>query len=514
MVAELTRLLAAQGLKIWFDEDELRPGVPWQQLLEAGIKASKSVAVVVGRDGLGPWENEEMQAALLLAVRDKRPVIPVLLPEAPRQPDLPMFLENRTWVDLRLGFTDDGLFKLIWGITGQKPDRIQRPQSPQCATAPEVHQDRRILFRYASRLLRVLQVVRRYRKAAFVVIASLVILLLSILWHPTRCRKLNPNYIPSRYVRSENNQRVIVFVHGIFGNAKDTWTCPTGAYWPELLQTDDAFKSYDIYVVGYETPYLGNSMTIDEVVGNLNSRLLNDEVFSSHGDVVFVCHSLGGLIVQRLLLNHRDYAVKVPFIYFYSTPETGSQLAALGRIFSSDPLLDQMFPGDRNAYLLNLENEWQAAGFQIHRYCAYEKKPMNGFLVVDRLSGTRNCKSSIAINEDHASIVKPCSQNHDSFIALRNAVREHTPPPSPSSNFISGFVSDQETGEPLPDVQITLPEAKLEFSTDRQGHFVVEFADRKVNSLLVIAQKPGYETYRTRATLGNTNLGFAMRRKR
>ena len=76
-VRELKGLLAANGLQVWLDEDELQPGIPWQQLLELGIKSSSSVAVLVGKDGLGPWEDEEMQGALVLAVKTKRPCIPV-----------------------------------------------------------------------------------------------------------------------------------------------------------------------------------------------------------------------------------------------------------------------------------------------------------------------------------------------------------------------------------------------------------------------------------------------------
>jgi len=125
-VRELKRLLAAHGLTVWMDEDELRPGMPWQQLLELGINTSSSVAVLVGRDGLGPWEDEEMQAALRLAVKYKRPVIPVLLPGAPAEPELPLFLTNRTWVDLRAGLTEDGVAKLVWGVTGKKPSGRRR----------------------------------------------------------------------------------------------------------------------------------------------------------------------------------------------------------------------------------------------------------------------------------------------------------------------------------------------------------------------------------------------------
>jgi hypothetical protein len=120
-VRALCRKLRHCGLRVWLDEEQLRPGIPWQQLLEEGVKGSSSIAVLVGNDGLGPWENEEMQAALSLAVKDKRPVIPILLPGAPIQPELPMFLGNRIWIDLREGLTEARIGSLIWGITGKKP---------------------------------------------------------------------------------------------------------------------------------------------------------------------------------------------------------------------------------------------------------------------------------------------------------------------------------------------------------------------------------------------------------
>ncbi|MEZ6031998.1 MAG: toll/interleukin-1 receptor domain-containing protein [Planctomycetaceae bacterium] len=120
IVKQLLQKLVKLDIVVWYDEEQLRPGVPWMQLLEDGINDSKTVAVLVGRDGLGPWEDEEMQAALQLAVREKRPVIPVLLPGSENEPKLPMFLGNRMWVDMRAGFTQEALEKLKWGITGSR----------------------------------------------------------------------------------------------------------------------------------------------------------------------------------------------------------------------------------------------------------------------------------------------------------------------------------------------------------------------------------------------------------
>ena len=121
-IRQLKSLLEKRGIKCWYDEDQLRPGMPWQKLLENGIRASKSVIVAVAKSGIGPWEEEEMNAALLLAVKNKLPVIPVLLPDTGETPELPIFLLNRTWVDLRGGYSPKSLDRLIWGITGVKED--------------------------------------------------------------------------------------------------------------------------------------------------------------------------------------------------------------------------------------------------------------------------------------------------------------------------------------------------------------------------------------------------------
>jgi hypothetical protein len=121
-VKPLKDLLVAFPLKVWFDDDELRPGVPWQRLVESGIRNSSSVVVAVGSSGRGPWQREEWEAALQLAVDDGLAVIPVLLPAAGSEPELPLFLRNRTWVDLREGLTSSGIARLVWGITGEKPE--------------------------------------------------------------------------------------------------------------------------------------------------------------------------------------------------------------------------------------------------------------------------------------------------------------------------------------------------------------------------------------------------------
>jgi hypothetical protein len=69
-----------------------------------------------------------MRACLTEFIRRKMPVIPVLIPGAPDQPELPLFLQAYTWVDLRKGIDDSGLDRLQWGITGIKPPSLNMPE--------------------------------------------------------------------------------------------------------------------------------------------------------------------------------------------------------------------------------------------------------------------------------------------------------------------------------------------------------------------------------------------------
>jgi WD40 repeat protein len=118
-VKEIGQKLKERGILPWLDEWELRPGMPWQILLERQIKHIKSVAVFVGKNGRGPWQDMELYAFLRQFVRRECPVIPVILAEGEKNPDVPTFLEGMTWVDFRVQ-DPDPMERLVWGITGKR----------------------------------------------------------------------------------------------------------------------------------------------------------------------------------------------------------------------------------------------------------------------------------------------------------------------------------------------------------------------------------------------------------
>ncbi|MBD2358880.1 GUN4 domain-containing protein [Tolypothrix sp. FACHB-123] len=116
----IAECLKNKGIHPWFDEWELRPGVRWQQVLQEQISQIEAAAVFVGSNGLGPWQQQELEAFLVIFAENNKPLIPVLLPDAPQKPELPLFLRGRMWVDFRQSHPEP-IGQLIWGITGNRP---------------------------------------------------------------------------------------------------------------------------------------------------------------------------------------------------------------------------------------------------------------------------------------------------------------------------------------------------------------------------------------------------------
>jgi hypothetical protein len=111
--------LIQRGLLPWLDRDVLRPGLRWLPEIERQILSIPSAAVLVGGSGIGPWQDEEIDAILRTFKKQNRPVIPVMLEGAP-EIELPPFLDGRTRVDFRKN-QPDPMDQLVFGITGKNP---------------------------------------------------------------------------------------------------------------------------------------------------------------------------------------------------------------------------------------------------------------------------------------------------------------------------------------------------------------------------------------------------------
>jgi pimeloyl-ACP methyl ester carboxylesterase len=212
---------------------------------------------------------------------------------------------------------------------------------------------------------------------------------------------------------------VIVFVHGIRGDGITSWT-NKNVYWPELLTHDHSFDGSDIFVYSYPTgPWA--TLAIDELADNMRS-VLDVNGVSKYSKIIFLSHSMGGVLTRAYLLRYRDIADKTAFAYFFATPTTGSEAASVLRWALKNPQIEELRSMNPEDYLANLMRQWLDANFSFPSYCAYERKPTDGVVFVDMGSAAALCTRGLdPIDADHIEIVKPEDQNSPSYVAFKKA---------------------------------------------------------------------------------------------
>jgi tetratricopeptide (TPR) repeat protein len=229
----------------------------------------------------------------------------------------------------------------------------------------------------------------------------------------------------SRYIREEKSpgSPVIIFLHGVLGDSNTTWS-DGNAYWPELLTKDDAFSGTSIFVHQYKTEmFKRGQLNIDELAEELKVRLDAHGVMQ-HGQLIFIAHSMGGLIARTLLLKYSDVAHKTRFIFFLSTPTSGATIANWAELVSSrNPQFREMRWMKSSDFLANIQRNWMAKGYTctISSYCLYEKEETYATLVVDQGSASSLCnKPLVPVQADHIGIAKPSNQSAVQYQAFRN----------------------------------------------------------------------------------------------
>ena len=220
----------------------------------------------------------------------------------------------------------------------------------------------------------------------------------------------------------------LVYVHGVTGDMVGTWTASNGKTFFDLVNENPATKGKaDAFVFGFPSFLLtAGSFDIREAANRLHLQLKTQGVLD-YPAVVFVAHSMGGLVVMKELLTNRDVLAKVPVVVFYATPMEGSLIAEVGKEFSPNSALAQMTPADGNALLQSLSDDWQSiTGPRPHVRCAYEKTPVGPAMIVPWTSATRFCEGAPPpIEASHITIVKPDRPGADAILVLVSALNDY-----------------------------------------------------------------------------------------
>ncbi|KAG0632485.1 hypothetical protein M758_1G331900 [Ceratodon purpureus] len=270
----------------------------------------------------------------------------------------------------------------------------------------------------------------------------------------------------SLYVLSEPDNGLpnvdVVFIHGLQdGDYKEaywkTWTVGNNdtECWPmKFLRAD--FPNARILSVCYDS---SASMTSDTgrldlyaAAETLASQLVENpgNVGQNSCPVVFVCHSLGGLVAKKIVLHaseqHRydpkfkNFLQNIRGFHYYSTPHLGSHLADLALALPYWKKKGKVVPvlttinnelGRLNETFGKLEDgpeyrdKWVSAAIG-------EKNKTNlryGFnkLVVREASAHANMNFYNFADADHFGVCKPDSTNSSSYISLKNFIQEAVP---------------------------------------------------------------------------------------
>jgi pimeloyl-ACP methyl ester carboxylesterase len=145
----------------------------------------------------------------------------------------------------------------------------------------------------------------------------------------------------------------IVFVHGLGGNAWTTWSWERDLnnFWPSWLEHEEALSAWRVFTFGYDSNWrgAGANLNISDFAKDLVLQLLTftnpNGIAIKPKKVIFVAHSMGGLVVKKAFLlgkqdmQFADIAATFYGIIFLATPHRGAQSAStLNNILSSLPL--------------------------------------------------------------------------------------------------------------------------------------------------------------------------------
>jgi len=219
----------------------------------------------------------------------------------------------------------------------------------------------------------------------------------------------------------------VIFIHGLGGHAYDTWRrAPDDqSFWPVWLAED--IEGLAVYTLAYEAPasnWLGTTMPLQDRAVNLLEILLGTPALTD-GPVVFICDSLGGLIVKQLLLDLDRQKTRRPEaaallkcvtqVVFFATPHTGSRQATLlDRVRSlvwPSSIARTLVANDPALRAINVDYRGLADDRRdtLQHLILYETRGTPAGIIVDEASADPGLagRPPIPIDADHITIVKP-----------------------------------------------------------------------------------------------------------
>lgn len=219
-----------------------------------------------------------------------------------------------------------------------------------------------------------------------------------------------------------------MFIHGLTGNRETTWTHKNGTFWPSLLGDD--IENARVMTFGYDADVVrlwgtAGSNNLRNDGKDLAFDVSNLRTDCEERPIIFVAHSLGGLVCEQALLICREgdpdleqLFLAIRGIVFMGTPHGGSHLATWGhtiaRYLDTVRRTNQDILGTlkRNSeVLLGVEQQFQQLlqrpEVQIKIFCFFESVQMTGVgWVVPEQSAVLNQYPNQSIAGNHRDMTR------------------------------------------------------------------------------------------------------------
>ena len=230
----------------------------------------------------------------------------------------------------------------------------------------------------------------------------------------------------------------VIFVHGLTGDALQTWTANSDQdFWPRWLQED--LGRISVFTLGYPTSvfekWAKKEMDMFERAANVLELMSGYEI--GHRPIVFVTHSLGGILTKLLLRKSSEapdedwqrISGATKLVVFLSTPHTGSALANVLNVVPFASKQVKLLAND-TGFLHELNESYRhfANGRKDFTTAVYYEKYLTkkAAVVVARddadpgVGGT----TPVPVDKDHIDICKPNDQDDIVYRGVRRRVQK------------------------------------------------------------------------------------------
>ena len=129
--------------------------------------------------------------------------------------------------------------------------------------------------------------------------------------------------------RVNNQNACIIFLHGFTGSNVETW-----GKFPEFLIQLPELTGWDIVSLGYSSaliPDLVGIWNADAPIDKLATLLRSTVSFGlqKYQTLAVLAHSMGGLVVQRAVVDDSEFAERISHLFLFGTPSNGLKKTTL-----------------------------------------------------------------------------------------------------------------------------------------------------------------------------------------